>query len=93
MPIFEYACKNCDHRFESIVLGRKRPKCPACASGKLQRQVEAFVQGRARKQARGVNTADGIAHLRALVGNVPTIPKYHTKDMPRPRAAKSSRIV
>jgi putative FmdB family regulatory protein len=91
MPIFEYVCKKCNHRFESIVLGRKRPKCPQCASGKLERQVEAFIQGRSRKKPRGVNTADGIAHLRALVGNVPTIPKYHTKDMRTPKTARSSR--
>jgi putative FmdB family regulatory protein len=91
MPIFEYVCKKCDHRFESIVLGRKRPKCPQCASGKLERQVEAFIQGRSRKKPRGVNTADGIAHLRALVGNVPTIPKYHTKDMHPPKSARSFR--
>jgi putative FmdB family regulatory protein len=91
MPIFEYVCKKCDHRFESIVLGRKRPKCPECASGKLERQVEAFIQGRPGKKPRGVNTADSIAHLRSLVGNIPTIPKYHTKDLQPPKAAKSSR--
>jgi putative FmdB family regulatory protein len=91
MPIFEYACKNCDHRFEAIVLGRRKPRCPACSSGELERQVEQFVHGRPGKQQRGVNTADGIAHLRALVGNIPTIPKYHTKDMPRPKRARSSR--
>jgi len=91
MPIFEYVCKKCDHRFELIVLGRQRPKCPACASGKLERQVESFIQGRSRKKARGVNTADGIAHLRALVGNIPTVPKYHTKDIPRPKERRASR--
>jgi putative FmdB family regulatory protein len=88
MPIFEYVCKKCDHRFERVVLGRKRPKCPECASGKLERQVEAFVQGRTGKKPRGINTANGIAHLRSLVGNIPTIPKHHTKDLPRPKAQR-----
>lgn len=91
MPIFEYVCKKCDHRFEIIVIGRKRPKCPHCASGKLERQVETFIQGRIRRKAGGVNSADRIAHLRALVGNVPTVPKYHVKDMHPPRAARSPR--
>ena len=91
MPIFEYVCKKCHHRFERVVLGRQRPKCPECASGKLERQVEAFIQGRSGKKPRGVNTADGIAHLRSLVGNIPTIPRYHTKDLPRPKVGRSSR--
>ncbi|HEY7402061.1 MAG TPA: zinc ribbon domain-containing protein [Candidatus Angelobacter sp.] len=88
MPIFEYVCKKCNHRFESIVLGRKLPKCPECASGKLERQVEMFVQGKPGKKRRGVNTADSVAHLRALVGNIPTIPKNHTKDLVPPRTLR-----
>lgn len=88
MPIFEYVCKKCDHRFERIVLGRQRPKCPQCASGKLERQVETFIHGRTGKKARGVNTADGIAHLRALVGNIPTVSKYHTRDLAPPKTAR-----
>ena len=88
MPIFEYVCKKCDHRFESIVLGRKRPQCPHCASGRLERQVETFIHGRSRKKPRGVNTADSIAHLKALVGNIPTVPKRHTGDLHPPKTAR-----
>jgi putative FmdB family regulatory protein len=87
MPIFEYVCRKCDHRFETIVFGRKRPKCPQCTSGKLERQVETFVQGRMAKR-RGVNTSDSIAHLRALVGNVPTIPKYQTGSLHPPKTLR-----
>ncbi len=88
MPIFEYVCKKCEHRFESIVLGRKKPACPQCASRRLERQVEVFIQGRSNKKRRGVNTADSVAHLRALVGNIPTIPKNHTKDLAPPRSLR-----
>jgi putative FmdB family regulatory protein len=88
MPIFEYVCKKCKHRFESIVLGRKAPKCPECASGKLERQVEAFVHGRSEKKPRGVNTADSLAHTGALVGNIPTVSKYHTKDLEPPKTLR-----
>lgn len=88
MPIFEYVCKKCNHRFESIVLGRKLPKCPVCASGRLERQVESFVHGRSGKKRRGVNTADSLAHLRALVGNIPTISRYNTKDLAPPKSLR-----
>lgn len=91
MPIYEYVCKKCEHRFERFVQGRQRPKCPECASGKLERQVETFIHGRPRKRTRGVNTAESIAHLRSLVGNIPTIPKSHTKDMHPPKPARASR--
>ena len=34
MPIFEYTCKNCSFRFESLTLGTKKTvlKCPSCGS-------------------------------------------------------------
>lgn len=84
MPIFEYVCKKCHHRFECLVLGQQRPTCPACASGKLERQVEAFAQGRPTHQTRGLNSPSVIAHARALLGNIPTIPRYQTKDLGSP---------
>jgi putative FmdB family regulatory protein len=42
MPIFEYICQECDHRFEAIVLGPKKPTCPKCESRRLQQQLSAF---------------------------------------------------
>ena len=30
MPIFEYVCHECNHRFELIVQGSAVPVCPAC---------------------------------------------------------------
>jgi putative FmdB family regulatory protein len=42
MPIFEYICGNCEHRFETIVLGSKTPKCPKCESKKLNQQLSRF---------------------------------------------------
>lgn len=93
MPIFEYVCQNCEHFFERFVQGRQRPKCPECGSGKLERQVEAFVQGRSRKRPRGLNTADSINHLRRLVGNIPTIPRHNTRDLHPPKMQRPSRMV
>lgn len=37
MPIYEYACRACDHRFEALVRGAATPACPACASADLER--------------------------------------------------------
>ena len=45
MPIFEYICKECGKRFETIVTGSKKAKCPACDSGKLEQQLSSFAVG------------------------------------------------
>jgi putative FmdB family regulatory protein len=37
MPIYEYACKQCDHEFETLVLGDEAVECPKCQGSKLQR--------------------------------------------------------
>ncbi len=79
MPIFEYVCKKCRHRFERVVQGRQRPRCPECASGMLERQVEAFTHFRSTESPRSINSDSVIAHARALLGNIPTIPRYQTK--------------
>lgn len=42
MPIFEYRCKECEKRFETLVLGRERPLCPACRSAKLEKLLSTF---------------------------------------------------
>jgi putative FmdB family regulatory protein len=42
MPIFEYVCQACDHRFEAIVLGSDTPSCPRCQSRELVPQLSVF---------------------------------------------------
>ena len=42
MPIFEYICKECDHRFEKLVLGAASVECPSCKSAKLEKQLSSF---------------------------------------------------
>jgi putative FmdB family regulatory protein len=37
MPIYEYSCKQCQHRFEALVRGGKIPKCPECGHTELER--------------------------------------------------------
>ncbi len=45
MPIFEYRCTACDHRFETIVFGDTPPACPNCASRELQKELSVFAVG------------------------------------------------
>ncbi|MGE5321751.1 MAG: FmdB family zinc ribbon protein [Actinomycetota bacterium] len=42
MPIFEYVCQECDHKFEAIVLGQQKPRCPKCESKRLEQQISKF---------------------------------------------------
>ena len=42
MPIFEYICSGCQHRFEALVFGGKKPACPRCQSKKLVPQLSVF---------------------------------------------------
>jgi len=42
MPIFEYACRDCDHHFELLVRPSTRLECPKCASSALDKQLSVF---------------------------------------------------
>ena len=45
MPIFEYVCSQCKHRFERLVQGREEVSCPKCQAVKLEKQFSAFGVG------------------------------------------------
>jgi putative FmdB family regulatory protein len=45
MPIFEYTCGNCGHRFEKLILSAKRAKelrCPECDSQEVDKAISLF---------------------------------------------------
>jgi putative FmdB family regulatory protein len=42
MPLFEYACRTCNHQFEALVRSNQTPECPACHGTSLQRQLSVF---------------------------------------------------
>jgi putative FmdB family regulatory protein len=42
MPVFEYACRGCGHKFEQIVFASTVPACPACQSADLEKQMSVF---------------------------------------------------
>jgi len=60
MPLYEYACKGCDHQFELLVRGSDVPACPKCHSEKLERRMSAFAantnSGRAFAKAAPVDS-------------------------------------
>jgi putative FmdB family regulatory protein len=37
MPVFDYKCRACSHKFEALVRGGKAPSCPRCASQNLDK--------------------------------------------------------
>lgn len=39
MPIYEYKCKNCNHKFEKLIFGEEEVKCPKCSSISLQKLI------------------------------------------------------
>jgi putative FmdB family regulatory protein len=42
MPIYEYACKECQHEFEALVYGSQKAECPKCASKQLAPKLSVF---------------------------------------------------
>jgi len=43
MPLFEFACQHCGHRFETLVMtGNRTPECPECRSADLEKLASAF---------------------------------------------------
>jgi len=42
MPIYEYACGNCGHEFETLVRSGAAPDCPSCHSTELRKRLSVF---------------------------------------------------
>lgn len=42
MPIYEYACQSCGHRFEHLTRAGQDAVCPACEGRTLNRQSSTF---------------------------------------------------
>ncbi len=45
MPMYEYLCKTCNHQFETLVVGSRKPVCPKCQSQELEKQFSTFGMG------------------------------------------------
>jgi len=42
MPLFEYRCEPCGHRFEQLTRAGVAPACPTCGSEQLEKQLSVF---------------------------------------------------
>ncbi len=49
MPIFEYVCRECNHRFEQLIQGSAEATCPRCNATKPEKQFSAFGVGATSK--------------------------------------------
>ena len=59
MPIYEYACRSCEHRFEELVSSYGTlVACPQCTSGEVEKLLSTF----------SARTAGGAPALRAPTG-------------------------
>jgi putative FmdB family regulatory protein len=60
MPIYEYACSGCGHRFEKLVRRfAEEVSCPACASGAVDKQLSVFAVGASSAAASSPDSACG----------------------------------
>lgn len=58
MPLFEYACRQCNHHFELLVRESTKLECPQCSATELDKQLSVFAvsapdAGAARQMAPG----------------------------------------
>jgi putative FmdB family regulatory protein len=42
MPMFEYRCESCNHRFEQLTRAGVAPACPKCRGERLEKQLSVF---------------------------------------------------
>ena len=42
MPLYEYECRGCGHRFEILVFGKVRPVCPNCQGENVEKVFSTF---------------------------------------------------
>ena len=60
MPIYEYACRNCNKEFELLVASsRKDVRCPHCDSLKLTRKFSVFAAHQGAASAESACAAAG----------------------------------
>ena len=57
MPIYEYACQDCSHQFETLVRSSTVPECPECHPTDLAKQLSVFATAAAVPAAGGAMAA------------------------------------
>jgi putative FmdB family regulatory protein len=44
MPIYEYACMECESHFEELVRNGEEPPCPECGASNVLKQLSVFAR-------------------------------------------------
>ena len=57
MPIYEYQCLGCGHRFEKIVKLNETPNCPECDSSDLEKQFTVAAVSTSRTRSKAIQKA------------------------------------
>ncbi|MDR3256512.1 MAG: zinc ribbon domain-containing protein [Endomicrobium sp.] len=42
MPLFEFICKKCNEKFETLVFGNENIECPKCKNEEIIKQFSSF---------------------------------------------------
>ena len=54
MPLFEFTCRGCGDRFETLVTASRPAVCPACRSADLEKLFSTFAaRGTSTREASG----------------------------------------
>ena len=61
MPLFEYTCQSCGHRFEHLVRADREAACPKCDGTALNKHLSTFAVGAASFDTAKGRRADGPA--------------------------------
>jgi putative FmdB family regulatory protein len=59
MPIFEYVCTKCEHRFEALIFGNQKAACPKCLSKHLAPQLSVFAVSAKSSSGESTPTSGG----------------------------------
>ncbi|MDR1720919.1 MAG: zinc ribbon domain-containing protein [Endomicrobium sp.] len=42
MPLFEFICKKCSEKFETLIFSKEKIECPKCKSSEVVKQLSNF---------------------------------------------------
>lgn len=63
MPIFEYHCRSCQSRFETLLRGSELPVCPKCQGQDLEKLLSVFAVSSGGSSSFGSSCSGGSCGL------------------------------
>jgi putative FmdB family regulatory protein len=57
MPLYEFECRACGHRFEALVRDSSLPSCPGCQGHNLERLLSMFAVSSAHTRRSNLEAA------------------------------------